>query len=301
MDPNARPLRWPALLVRGVGLWILLGAGLKLFLGTPADLPQVVRDLPLAAGLAYQLAIGVELFVALLALARPARGWLTAALLLLLFVGVLVTQIAAGAESCGCLGQRIKIPPGWMLAVDGVWLVLLLASRPWRLRGDWAFDLIFAVGALVVAAALPILFDREAAGGDLGGPGLRRWVDLDVESWVGRPVGETELARWTDVSHARDGLWFLWRRTCPVCAECLAHLAESEHGARDLTLVELREPPDPEVPVEVHTIPEGPWVFRLELPDTVTWVLTAPAELVVVDGKVASARKAMTPEDCASR
>ena len=48
----------------------------------------------------------------------------------------------------------------------------------------------------------------------------------------------------------------------------------------------------------LHAIPKGPFVHRIELPDTVDWVLTAPARLIVEDGVVRSAKAPVNPRNC---
>ena len=101
----------PVLIVRLCGLWIAVGALFKLLLGTPNDLPQIVRDFPLELGLTYNLTISIELCIALLALMRPRWSWLPLIAIYLVFEGVLVSQMAAGDANCGCFGSKITIPP----------------------------------------------------------------------------------------------------------------------------------------------------------------------------------------------
>src|SRR5262245_27894442 len=97
-----------------IAAWILTGALFKLFWGTPALLPAVVRDVPLELGVVYNLAIGIELAIAAIALVAPAVGWLLQAALLVVFDLVLTTQIAAGDASCGCFGAKLAMPP-WVM------------------------------------------------------------------------------------------------------------------------------------------------------------------------------------------
>jgi hypothetical protein len=174
----------PAVAVRLAALWVLVGAGFKLFLGTPADLPQVIRDLPLELGLTYKLAISIELFIALLAVVRPRLGWIPIALLYLVFEGVLAIQLANGETSCGCLGSTVQLTPAMMMGIDTALLALLLLSKPWRLvRGhsivvlggtvykvttttNWRLvrghSIVVLLIACLTGVALPWLFDREA-------------------------------------------------------------------------------------------------------------------------------------------
>ena len=167
-----------------IGAWILAGGLFKLFLGTPADLPRVVREFPLELGLVYKLAITAELAIGSLALLKPRWGWLPALSLLFVFDVVLTTQIAGGEASCGCFGGSITVPPWAMLAIDSVLLLGLLATRPWSAFGPGAHPLI-ASGALAVALVLPWPFDRQVKqdGLTLDGaqPKQRAWLELDVE------------------------------------------------------------------------------------------------------------------------
>ena len=61
--------------VRLAAAWILVGACFKLFLGTPADLPAVVRGLWDGVGLTYRVVIAIELATVVLAMLRPALGF----------------------------------------------------------------------------------------------------------------------------------------------------------------------------------------------------------------------------------
>jgi len=87
-----------------------------------------VRDLPLELGLTYNLAIGIELAISVVALTKPRWGWWMQAALLLVFDLVLSTQIAAGETNCGCFGAKLSVDPRVMLAADSALLVGLLAA-----------------------------------------------------------------------------------------------------------------------------------------------------------------------------
>jgi hypothetical protein len=293
MQALASP-RWPALVVRGIALWVLAGATFKLLWGTPADLPRFLREALSDPTLSYRLLIVVETFVGLFALMRPGRAWPLVLLLLAAFVGGLVVQITEGETSCGCFGAKLPVPPAAMLALDGALFLLLLGLRPWRLAATRARrDVGFAAVALVLALVAPFAIDRE---GRAVGP-LRPFPYLYVHQWVGKDLGETELARWIDVSQAVDGLWFLYRDSCEVCAACLVRLAMHERGDREVTLVRLGEPPaDHER--KVHQLPEGPWVHRFDLPDTADWQMEAPSDMLVENGRVVRARHGIDPQEC---
>ena len=297
MDAVARPPLWTALAARVAGLWIVAGCLLKALLGTPSDLPPLVRQLPLPLGTTFAVVIVIEAFVGLGTLLRPGRCWPLAALLLLAFIGVLTTQVVAGATSCGCFGATITVPPWAMLAIDVALLVLLLAARPWRLPRGGRTDVLVGLLALAVAGALPVVLDREATPGE--GPGaLRPYVIPDVASWVGRPVKDTDLGAWADLSRARDGIWIVYRDSCEVCARCLAFMAGMDQGAREITLVHLGEKATSDGPSHVHQVPRGGFVHHVRMPDHVDWSVSTPVRLDAEGGVVRAAREGIAEDDC---
>lgn len=114
-------------------LWLAAGALYKLFEGSPNDLPETVKSVsPLGALETMRLAVGIELAVIGLVIALPRIGWFFLAGTFAVFLAVLTPLVASGAESCGCFGGNITIPPGVMMAVDGGLLALLLATKPWK-------------------------------------------------------------------------------------------------------------------------------------------------------------------------
>jgi hypothetical protein len=104
--------RFASIVVRLAGLWVLAGAVAKLLLGTPKDLPQIVRDhAPFGLDLTFHLVIGVELAIVCLAWLKPRLAWPVIVALFAFFDFILVSQLRAGAESCGCFGASIKVDP----------------------------------------------------------------------------------------------------------------------------------------------------------------------------------------------
>lgn len=304
VDPTDPPSRAPLaadLAARLAGLWILAGCLLKAWLGTPADLPEVVRSIPLALGTLFSLALGLEAFVGLATLLRPGRFWPAAALLLVAFLVVLLTQVAAGASSCGCFGATVPVPPWVMLAVDAALLVVLLLARPWRLARGGRPDLVVGVAALAVAVALPILFDRELKPGEpptTRPGGLRPYLVAEVETWEGKRPADTDLGRFVDLTLARDGMWILFRESCEVCAECLRMIAALERGEREITLVRVPEKKTSAPPRHVHALPQGGFVHVIDLPDTVDWTIDTPSRLDVEGGVIRTARANLPPDAC---
>lgn len=287
-----------------IALWVAAGALFKLFWGTPALLPAVVRDLPLELGLTYRLAIGIELAIVGVALTKPRWGWVLQVALLGVFDLVLTTQIAAGETNCGCFGSKFSMPPWLMMLIDSALLLGLLSARPWRnLAGG--LGPIVPAGLAAAALALPWLFDRQVQQGEVvanGQPVAGQWIELDVEKWVGQeiwntPLGLPPLNAHIDVaSLPLDGLWVFYRQTCEHCAKHLAKLTESEHGERLITLVQLEEPNDTLANRVVNAMPDGNFVQHARLPPSISYVLQTPAELVLEGGKVVAAAEGVDGE-----
>jgi hypothetical protein len=277
-----------ALLTRLVGLWILAGAVLKTLYGSPADLPQLIRDLPLAVGTTFKLLIGIELVVGIGALLRPSRGWLPALLLLLAFIVVLVLQVAGGEASCGCFGDALVIAPAVMLALDGTLALLLALSRPWRLepgRRELGWPLVACIA--VLSLALPLLVDRQATpDAHSGTGGLKGYANLEFAAMKGKPLSDSKLHGWlSEEQRLEDGIIVIWRASCEVCRDHLDVLASEEQGQRDVVLLELPKEFDDEKNV-VDKKPVGGFVFESKLPATVIWDFAPPIHIEVEGGVV---------------
>ena len=272
---------------RLAGLWVLAGAIFKLLWGNPADLPLIVQELPPDLGLTYRVAIAAELSVGLLALLKPRWAWLLLIALLVLFNIALVTQIQAGAESCGCFGEKIPVPPAVMLGIDTAILLLLIVSRPWESMGRDAVNDLVLIVVLTLALPLPWILDRESKSGDTGNtPGVA-WTELKVKDWSGRRLADTDLAQWVDTSKLPDdGLWLFWRDSCEVCADVLLRMEGEEWGLRPVVLIHLPEGELAEDQRKVHRLPDAPHVHKLELPADRDWLLVTPGVLVVEKGCV---------------
>lgn len=295
----------PVAIVRLCGLWIAVGALFKLLLGTPNDLPQVVRDFPLELGLTYKLTISIELCIALLSLLRPRWSWLLLFAIYLTFEAVLITQMAAGDANCGCFGSKVPMAPWVMMAIDSVLLLGLLISRPWKTLGKKGAPTVVVIGALALAIALPWLLDRQVTGDGNGGNGgaLGNWIELDIESWVGQDVWDTPLGQPPLNEHITveelplDGIWVFYRYTCEHCAEHLAEMARTETGERLIALIRLQEPQDTEANRVVQEMPTGNFVQHAQVPDAFDYVIQTPAELRVEGGRIVEAVEAVTSEN----
>ncbi len=290
-DRSVSPVQWSVWITRLIGLWLIAGATLKLLWGNELQLPAVLRELPIEPELTYRIAVATEMCVGLLALLRPRWSWLLVIAILLLFDTVLVIQVVQGAESCGCFGGRLPIPPAAMLGVDSALLLALLISRPWSTPGSDATGGIIAIVVVVGAAVLPWAIDREArTPADLESGLFPKNPHLDVDTWVGKPLAETKLAPWVDLSALPPtALWIFYKESCPVCAGLLNHLANMENGGREIVLVRIPEEGEGHAR-EVHDKPEGPWVHEISLASA-QWVIIPPAVLSVKDGRVMWAKE----------
>jgi hypothetical protein len=282
--------------LRLAALWILVGASYKLFAGSPNDLPEVVRSFFLGPALTFRLAIAIELTIAFTCLLSPRAGWRLLVLQYLVFVAILLQLVASGAKSCGCLGSSVSIPPAVMLGVDLALLAAVLATRPWRAIEGAKVALPLIGLATVVAWAAPWLVLPPAApdaplvdetGAWRLPEELPRFGLLDPDTWVGRPLAETQLGVWIDVSkHSGEGCWVIYSPTCDHCATFLRQ-RESEfvENPRFYTFVSLGDPEaedrvvDLMPPGEIVRMPEG----------VESWIVTPPWELELEDGVVAAA------------
>lgn len=279
----------PAIVTRLVGLWILAGAFLKLFQGSPADLPQVLRDLPVDTGLVFKLAICGEMIVGLLAVLRPSWGWLPVKLLTLAFLVVLVTQIVGGEESCGCFGAAVTISPTVMLIIDAIAFLALVLVMPWKQEpGKLEMPWIPTLVIIAICCVLPWVIDNQKTTQDIvdGGGNQNAWVELKWETWPGKALEDTEL--WPLLkpqARIEEGLIIIWRASCEVCQEHMILLHGNQQGQNPVVLLELPLEFDDEVAV-VKVKPEGPWVVSYMLPAASYVDVTPPLHIEVEDAKV---------------
>lgn len=283
----------PALAVRAAALWILTGALFKLFVGTPNDLPPAVKDfagtLGISVTLLYQLAIAIELSIAVPALLRPKLWWPLVAAQMAVFCAILVPMALRGEASCGCFGSKVTIPPWAMLAIDGTLLAAVLLTRPWRATRPRRKLLVPIGAALVAAWALPFgLVGSGSAAPGASDPAAEagRWLDWSPEDWVGKPLAESGLASVIDVAlYPQDATWVIYAPTCEHCAAYLRRVAgEFEQAPKMYVLVQL--PVVEGTPVEVDLKPPGE---EVALPKDMEYVLTPPWVLEIAGGVVASA------------
>jgi hypothetical protein len=281
-----------AAVVRVTAIWVLTVALIKLFRGSPADLPMMVQNFigSMDLGLKFQLVVAIELSVVFLAFLRPRWAWPLLAGMFTLFVGMLATMMAQGVDSCGCFGGALKIAPWVMLLVDGACLLALLATQPWKNLPSTEASWKLVVPALGVALAAPFVFfenrqleetpgngvnvpNAAATDGTGGQPPVATpvpwslpatmpvWQSLtpnkENASWIGKSLKETPLGSLLDVElYPQDAIWILYRITCDHCAaEFLAINADPVRSKLMYVLVRIPEA-DEEAHRQVHTYPE---------------------------------------------
>jgi len=284
-----------SIVVRLAGIWILAGAVAKLYVGSPKDLPELVRRLsPFELDLTFHLVIAVELALVSLAWLRPKLAWPLIVALFVFFDWILVSQLRAGAESCGCFGGSIEVDPRIMLAVDSTLLLALLASRPWSTIStpNRARLSLVALGAcLAVSFALPWIKLPPSTPGPAGTTATEapRYVILDPAKWVNHAIYDIdELTRWVDPGKLpTDGKVVLWRQGCEHCAAHLRLLASRDDGSQPILLVQIRD--DLKDGRQVDLMPDGAHVTRVEFPENLQVVLQTPWELAVSGGVVTAA------------
>ena len=153
-----------------VPAWLFTGALVKLLDGTPALLPKPVRgiytwmanlygmgaeaDLTRFFDIALRGTISMEFTLAAAMILLPKFSRALAALVLMLFVGILTSVVISGDASCGCFGSKGP-PPIVVLIIDATLLACVLlfkpripttqAKRTGALAGAWVAVSAFAV------------------------------------------------------------------------------------------------------------------------------------------------------------
>lgn len=298
--------------------WIATGALYKLLDGTPSDLPGTVLDFADTSGLElntiYVTAIGIELAIVTFALLKPKLGWLPVVAQYLVFIGILGSEIARGAESCGCVGGNIDVPPVVMLCVDAALLLGLLVTRPWSsLTTKLLLPAPLALIAAVAVAYVPRLehFDRSVSIEDIalnGGTSNEAGQDsntetdaadpsdgtgylvIDLSGSVGKNVADTDLGKLLGAECPTEGKVVLWRISCDHCA---AHLEELQRQEAELlaanqfpeNLSLVRVPDDSAAEPLVELKPEMV-LADLTLPEGYEYVVETPSELTIAGGVV---------------
>ncbi len=310
--------RWILWGVRIAAVWVLAGALAKTFTGLPGDLPAPILQLNIDPLLVITVAVGVESFVALLALIAPRYGTIPLAALLALFSAILILHVQGGAENCGCFGGALPLP-GWvMLSMDILLLSLAVIGAaharglfaPRRINAALAATALISIAlAMATESRLSAFQPREAAPPRSHAPATfavhpaaPEWklptdfppqVLLRPLQWIGKPLQATELGRWTDTSKFPDECTLLiYYLSCNHCAAHLKQLAEQQRAdpsrAPAFVMVQLPTPAGYTGRTFVQELPTG---LRVELPSAVkAWVITPPWDVFVSGGVVVRAQ-----------
>lgn len=297
-QPQTGLVRLAPLAVRLAALWLLAGALAKLFLGTPKDLPDPVRHLsPFAWGTTFYLVIAVELTLVTLAALRPKLAWLPLVALFVFFEGLLIYLSSLGAESCGCMGATITIPPWVMMTIDGVLLAFVIVTQPWRAFGAERSS---RTGVVLLAAGIAVAWIAPwiviggttppvppvASGTKSPDAAAPRWIEFDLTSWQGRAIHDVaEFTHWVPPeSIPTDGKIVFWRQGCDHCAKHLREMSNGDDGSQPVLLVQARD--DLKATRAVDAMPQGAHVTSVALPENVECAFTTPVELRVAGGTV---------------
>ncbi len=314
-----------------VPAWVAMGALFKLSEATPQNLPP--KTVLWAAGklqldLYHVLAtvIGVEflavaIMVCVARLARP-----VAMALLSVFVLVLIGEMVQGnVTSCGCMGN-VKIPPWLMFGID---LTLLLGVMIFDPEGAlppaearWPVFLAVLLGAGSIFMSFRLVLGARPTPGQVGPvspangdptvnpnpmplPSSGYWASPDLPTWIGKPWREIDLFKfmptWPKSMDKGKRYVVFYGRTCDHCQEMFELDLMDAGLASMVTAVEV--PVDEKTKTSPHAWPMPRTECELlDLPVGITWVLTTPLTLRIVDGVVDCAeegghRKCMELED----
>ena len=279
---SKRRTPWARAALGASGAWVLAVSSVKLFKGSPSDLPLMVQNFigDMDVGLKFQLVVGIELSVAFLAFLRPRWAWPLLVGMFSLFVAMLGKMILDGETSCGCFGGAIKIQPATMLAVDGACLAAMLFTRPWSCLPATPVRWPLLVVALGAAWTLPfVAFKNEqlptppstagqgtptdpgqgpgsVQGEPQGGaPVAAAWklpdklpqfqtINPAKQGWLGKHLRDTPMGALLDVElYPLDATWILYRITCEHCAKEFQEIAvDPERSAKLYVVVRIPEP-----------------------------------------------------------
>lgn len=248
--------------VAWLGFWALM----KLYKGSPNDLPPQVTDLsPWDVYTTFRGVVAIELAVVALALLWPRLGWFVVSAQYAVFLGILVKLIQAGAETCGCTGSVVSLAPWQMACIDGAILLGLLLSKPWQRlprTNKLPLRLIVLVPLLGLAVWAPLtkfvpvelpptMADSDESEGAQGQSTAAIEGDFyffKPEAWDGQMIFDVDLARFLPAGKVDEipapALVVVYRKTCEHCAEHIAELAQNPPAGKPIVLLRVPETDD---------------------------------------------------------
>ncbi len=302
-----------------VPLWVAAGATVKLFSGSPGNLPSTfvsfARETGIDLGFLLYTLIGLEFFAVgvMVLLARWSR--LMAIFMLGSFCLILIGEMVAGAESCGCFGGTITIQPWQMLIVDGILLAGVIFFAP-RIAGT----------ALSLARGIPLMVVMMVAGIGLSfgaasvihqdiqqspevdpnidpddptrNPNPRalpsNWWAQTIDNWTGKPWREIPLfqfmPRWPEGLDEGKHYIVFYSRTCSHCEIMFIDDFTRDIGA-PVIAIEIPESRTQLRGENAWPMPETFNVTRVQLPLGPDWYIQAPLSLRIEDGIVRCAKE----------
>lgn len=308
MNDTSRPSPAPARIALLLAVaWLAFWALMKLYKGSPNDLPAQVIDMsPWGIYTTFRGVVAIELAVVAIALLLPRLGWFILAVQYTVFLVILAKLIQAGAETCGCTGSVVKLAPWQMASIDGLLLLGLLVTAPWKRLPKTKLlplRLLALLPLLGLAVWAPLtkfvpvqLADITAPedGEDAGpkgptGPETEKiegdFYAFETESWEGQMIHDTDLARFLSPPESVDlipppALVVVYRKSCEQCAEHIANLATNP-PATPIVLLRVPET-DPDAQDVIQLRPQGAMDMELvELPRG--YLITTPMSFEVDD------------------
>lgn len=286
-----------------VPVWVLLGAGMKLFTGSPLDLPQVVFNIPFwlarigvrmpggdvnAAWQLYMLVISAEIVIALIIMLHPRWGRPLAIVVLAGFVALILSEMRVGSDSCGCFGT-VSVPPWLMLVMDGLLLVGALVlprrrPRPPMTNRRWVLlTLLAALGIAGTWAAFKTNFV-----GRFGDPA--QLIELDLLRARGRDWSEVKLFQELPINPTNfpepAQQWIVYRETCGACHALFQLKFSKPTGQRVIAVLVPAFPPitKEQLAAMGHGDIECPECIRTSLPGGKNYKINTPL-IVYIQGR----------------
>ncbi|MDZ4772201.1 MAG: hypothetical protein SGI72_03610 [Planctomycetota bacterium] len=290
-----------ALAVRLAALWLATGALFKLFAGSPKMIPEfVLEHSPVSWTLTYQIAIAIELAIVCIAILKPHRGWMLIAAIFAFFIALLLDMALKGKESCGCMGDNVKINPLVMLGIDSAFLGFVLVTKPWKSLSPPGLSTPLMLLGVLVSIALPFLVVRPEqpvmpltvnGGTTVVDPGSttttpsRVYINMDPGKWSGKSIYDIEeFTRLVPMDKIpSDGRIVLWRQSCDHCAKHLRDLANEKGAPTPILLVQVMD--DLKSGAAVDVKPSGGHVTEVQMP-LGEGLFTTPVEIRVEGGVV---------------
>jgi hypothetical protein len=233
------------------------------------------------------------------AIMKPHKGWMLITAIFGFFLALLIDMKLKGKDSCGCMGDSIKIDPLIMLAVDGTLLAFVLATKPWKNLSPPGLSTPIMWAGIVVSIVLPFLVVHPEQpvltppnGGTTvvnpqdptTGPG-RMYIAMSPDKWSGKTIYDIEeFTRVVPVDKIpSDGRIVLWRQGCTHCAKHLREMANEKSAATPILLVQVMD--DLKDGRAVDAMPTGDHVTSVQLPPG-DGMFTTPVEIRVEGGVV---------------